>query len=366
MPYIHENSQWPHFTWSMERLAEPLSSIRYRQGLLIGRMEALGFQSRQETTLEALVQEVRKSSEIEGESLDEAQVRSSIARRLGMDIAGLPQADRHIEGVVSMVLDATQRYNEPLTEERIFGWHAALFPTGWSNLTKITVGAWRDDSHGPMQVVSGPIGKEQVHYQAPDADRIRPEMDAFLNWFANETSLNLVLKAGLAHLWFVTVHPLDDGNGRVGRAIMDMVLAQSDQKDWRCYSMSAQIRNERKTYYDILESTQKGSLDITPFLTWFLECLNRAMLTAEEVLSRSLVLARFWQAHQSTQLNPRQRKVLGMLLEGLNGKLTNAKWAKITDTSPDSALRDLNDLLGKQILRREGEGRGAQYFLIQL
>lgn len=365
--YIYEKPGWPNFTYRLEDLAELLSSVRYRQGMLIGRMEALGFGSRQEATLDALVQEVRKSSEIEGVSLEESQVRSSVARRLGMDVGGLPDAERDVEGVVAMVLDATQNYTAPLTDQRIFGWHSALFPTGWSGMERIAIGTWRDDAKGPMQVVSGPIGRRTVHYQAPSAKRVDAEMRAFLNWFQTQDDSNQILRAGIAHLWFVTIHPLDDGNGRIARAITDLALARADNRDWRCYSMSAQIRQERNDYYDILEKTQKGGLDITQFLYWFLACLDRAMEAAEWTLAISLRRARFWQTHAGTSFNARQTKMLGLMLaQSLDTDLTNAKWAKVTGTSSDSALRDLNDLIEKGILRREGDtGRGARYFLTE-
>src|SRR5262245_6470520 len=270
--FIHELAEWPRFQWDQTALAEKLAAVRHRQGRLIGRMEALGFPLRSEAVLQTLTQDVLKSSEIEGEILDHDQVRSSIARRLGIDIGGLTPADRDVEGIVEMMLDATQKYKEPLTDERLFAWHAAMFPTGRSGMSKITVGAWREDKSGPMQVVSGPIGRERVHYQAPAAPRVEAEMNSFLEWFNGETAIDPVLKAGLAHLWFVSIHPFDDGNGRIARAIADMSLARSEDSPQRFYSMSAQIRLDRKAYYDILERTQKASdLDATPGLDWFLQ-----------------------------------------------------------------------------------------------
>ena len=291
--YIHELSDWPKFRWSEQKIAAQLAGVRHRQGRLIGRMEGLGFQLKAEAVLQTLTEEILKSSEIEGEILDKEQVRSSIARRLGMDIGGLTAADRNVEGVVEMMLDATQKFSEPLTAERLFGWHAALFPTGRSGMSRITVGAWRDDNKGPMQVVSGPIGRERVHYQAVPAKKLKREMAAFLKWFNSPTTTDPVVKAALAHLWFVTIHPFDDGNGRIARAIADMALARSENSAQRFYSMSAQIRLERKAYYDMLEETQKGSLDVTPWLTWFLDCLDRAFDGAEETLASVLKKARF-------------------------------------------------------------------------
>jgi Fic family protein len=364
--YIHELPDWPAFQWDQKKLAAPLAALRHRQGRLIGRMETLGFSLRAEATLETLTLEVIKSSEIEGEILDRDQVRSSIARRLGMDIGGLAPADRNIEGVVEMMLDATQNYSAPLTAERLFGWHASLFPTGYTGIRKIVVGQWRDDAKGPMQVVSGPIGHERVHFQAPAATRLKKEMTAFLKWFKGTDETDLVLRAGLAHLWFVTIHPFDDGNGRIARAIADMALARSEESPQRFYSMSAQIRLERKTYYDMLEKTQKGSLDVTPWLEWFLGCLNRAFDATEKTLGSVLRKAHFWEAHANTPLNERQRLLLNKLLDGFEGKLTSSKWAKIAKTSQDTALRDISDLVERGILTKDiGGGRSTSYSLAQ-
>jgi Fic family protein len=361
-PYIHELPQWPYFKWAQERLAKQLAAVRHRQGRLIGRMHGLGFPLQEEAVLKTLTEEVLKSSEIEGEILDRDQVRSSIARRLGMDIAGLPAADRNVEGIVDMMLDATQRYKLPLTEERLFGWHAALFPTGHSGISKITVGAWRNDKSGPMQVISGPYGKEKVHYEAPAAGRLDGEMKSFLAWFNGNEDVDPVIKAAIAHLWFVTIHPFDDGNGRIARAIADMALARSEDSPQRFYSMSAQIRIERKAYYDILEATQKADHDITAWLEWFLSCLDRAFEGAELTLAAVLRKAEFWKKHEAAQLNARQRNMLNRLLDGFEGKLTNAKWALIEKCSPDTALRDINDLLDQGILARDpGGGRSTSY-----
>ena len=364
--YIHELSDWPDFRWDQKKLAVPLAALRHRQGRLVGRMETLGFSLRTEATLQTLTLDVLKSSEIEGEILDRDQVRSSIARRLGMDIGGLEPADRRIEGVVEMMLDATQNYSAPLTAERLFGWHAALFPTGYSGMRKIAIGWWRDDSKGPMQVVSGAFGRERVHFEAPEAKRLKKEMAAFLKWFNGADQTDLVLRAGLAHLWFVTIHPFDDGNGRIARAIADMALARSEQSAQRFYSMSAQIRKERKTYYEMLEKSQKGALDVSPWLEWFLACLDRAFDGTEETLGSVLQKARFWEAHAAAPLNDRQRLMLNKLLDGFEGKLTSSIWAKITKCSQDTALRDILDLVSHGILVKDAAGgRSTSYSLAQ-
>ena len=364
--YIHELSDWPKFRWDQNRLAERLAAVRHRQGRLIGRMEALGFPLRSEATLENLTQEVLKSSEIEGEVLDREQVRSSIARRLGLDIGGLTAADRHVEGVVDVMLDATEKYSEPLIEERLFGWHAAMFPTGRSGMKRIKVGGWRDDASGPMQVVSGPVGRERVHYEAPPARRLAAEMKAFLDWFNGEAATDPVLKAAVAHLWFVTIHPFDDGNGRIARTIADMALARSEGTAQRFYSMSARIRQERNAYYDILERTQKGDLDITAWLEWFLGCLDRAFDGAEHTLANVFKKARFWEKHAGARFNDRQRDMLNRLLNGFEGKLTTSKWAQIEKCSQDTALRDIDDLVQRGILRKgPAGGRSTSYSLAE-
>jgi len=364
--YIHELPEWPKFRWDSEVLAQPLADVRHRQGRIIGRMEAIGFPLRSKAVLETLTEDVTKSSEIEGETLDRDQVRSSIARRLGVDIGALTPADRDVEGVVEMMLDATQKYDQPLTDERLFDWHAALFPTGRSGMRRITVGAWRDDKTGPMQVVSGPEGRERVHYEAPEAGKLAAEMKALLDWFNAQGDLDPVLKAATAHLWFVTIHPFDDGNGRIARAIADMQLARSEKSPQRFYSMSAQIRKERKAYYDILEQTQKGDLDITPWLQWFLACLNRAFDGAEAILAVVLNKADFWKKHADQAFNDRQRDMLNRLLDGFKGKLTSSKWALIEKCSPDTALRDITELLDRGILQKdEGGGRSTSYSLAE-
>lgn len=362
--FIHELPDWPDFHWNYERLSGLLASMRHRQGRLIGRMEALGFPLKAEATLQTLTLDVLKSSEIEGEILDRDQVRSSIARRLGLDIGALAPADRHVDGIVDMMLDATQNYAQPLSADRLFGWHAALFPTGYSGMHKIIVGQWRDDSNGPMQVVSGALGKERVHFQAPAAKCLKKETATFLKWFNGKDDTDTVIKAGIAHLWFVTLHPFEDGNGRIARAIADMALARSEQSPQRFYSMSAQIRQERKTYYEMLERTQKGDLDITPWLEWFLHCLDRAIGSTEETLSNVLNKAQFWQSYKDVPFNDRQRLMLSKLLDGFEGKLTSSKWAKIAKCSQDTALRDILDLIERGILIKEvGGGRSTSYSL---
>lgn len=364
MEYIFENTEWPSFFWDVKALAEPLAAVRHRQGRLIGRMEGLGFDLRNEAVLQTLTQDVLKSSEIEGQHLDKSQVRSSIARRLGIDIAGLVPTDRNVEGVVEMMLDATQNYQNALDAERLYGWHSALFPTGRSGMSRITVGAWRADETGPMQVVSGPIGKERVHFEAPAAERVGAEMSAFLDWFSQTPDIDPVLRAGMAHLWYVTVHPFDDGNGRIARAIADMALAQSEQSGQRFYSMSAQIRTERRDYYNRLEETQKGGLDITQWLMWFLGCLDRALEKSEETLASVFAKARFWERNKTWSFNARQKAMINRLLNGFEGKLTSSKWAKLEKCSQDTAGRDINDLIEKGVLEKEpGGGRSTSYAL---
>lgn len=365
MVYIYECAEWPDFQWRADALATKLAAVRHRQGLLIGRMSGLGFEMRSEAVLATLTETVIKSSEIEGEHLNEDQVRSSIARRLGMDIAGLVPADRHVEGVVEMMIDATQHFANPLTADRLFAWHAAMFPTLRSGMTPITVGAWRTDANGPMQVVSGPIGREKVHYEAPAAAMLDAEMSRFLDWFETGQDIDPVIKAGLAHLWFVTIHPFDDGNGRIARAIADLALARAEETPQRFYSMSSQIRHERKDYYAMLERGQKGDLDVTDWLSWFLGCLSRAFDGAEEALGSVLAKAQFWDRHRDTPINDRQRTVLNRLLNGFDGKLTTSKWAKLVKTSPDTALRDIQDLVEKDMLvRDEAGGRSTSYSLL--
>jgi Fic family protein len=364
MDYIYQRKEWPKMTWDAERLAGPLANVRHRQGRLIGRMEGLGFSLRNEAVLQTLTEDVLKSNEIEGEKLDRDQVRSSIARRLGLDVGGLVAVDRHVEGVVEMMLDATGHYADLLTEERLFAWHAALFPTGRSGMIKIAVGRWREVQSDPMQVVSGPIGREKVHYQAPEAQRVPWEMAAFLKWFNAPSAIDPVMAAGLAHLWFVTIHPFEDGNGRMARAIADMALARSENSPQRFYSMSAQIRLERNAYYDVLEKTQQGGLDITPWLEWFLGCLDRAIEGAEQILAGIFRKARFWESQAKKPFNERQRLILNRLFDGFEGKLTSSKWAKLAKCSQDTASRDIADLVKRGVLVKEpGGGRSTNYAL---
>ena len=360
--YIYARTDWPQFYWDHDGLAGRLAAVRHEQGRLMGRMEALGFNLRQEAVLRTLTEDVLKSSEIEGEKLDAEQVRSSIARRLGMDIGGLKAVDRNVEGVVEMMLDATRHFDQTLTEERLFAWHASLFPAGRSGMKRIRVGAWRDDDTGPMQVVSGPVGRERVHFEAPAAEKLEREMRSFLDWLNASGETDWVVKAGLAHLWFVTIHPFDDGNGRIARAIADLALARSEQSSQRFYSMSAQIRQERAKYYDVLEQTQKGTLEVTPWMDWFLGCLGRAIERAQILLGAVLSKSRFWQAVGDFPLNERQRRVLNRLLDGFEGNLTTSKWAKLAKCSEDTALRDILPLVGAGILiRNPAGGRSTSY-----
>ncbi|MBI5917078.1 MAG: Fic family protein [Bacteroidetes bacterium] len=364
--YLHEQKDWTKFRWDSEALLPLLGTVRHLQGRLMGRMAALGFGLRQEAFLETLTEDVLKTSEIEGEFLQPEQVRSSLARRLGMDIAGLVPSDRHVDGVVEMMLDATQEFAKPLTADRLFDWHAALFPTGRSGMYKISTGQWRSDETGPMQVVSGALGRERVHFQAPEAGRLEAEMQLFLDWFnAEQPQLDTVLKSGIAHLWFVTLHPFDDGNGRIARALADLQLSKAEGSPQRFYSMSAQIGAQRKEYYHILEKTQGGDSDITGWLDWYLECLRNALLAADATLEKVLAKARFWEKHATTILNQRQVLLLNKLFDGFEGKLTSSKWTKIAKCSPDTALRDIADLMGKGVLvKDEGAGRGTSYGLI--
>ena len=363
--YIHQQPDWPHFRWDDGAIASTLTEIRHRQGRLLGRMESLGFSLQKQAELETLTLDVLKSSEIEGEILNVDQVRSSIARRLDIDIAGAVAADRHVEGVVEMMLDATQNFHKPLHDQRLFGWHAALFPTGRSGMHRIKVGAWRDDASGPMQVVSGALGNEVVHYEAPEAGLLNKEMARFLTWANKPDRTDPVLRAALAHLWFVAIHPFDDGNGRITRAIADWALARSENSPQRFYSMSAQIRKERDAYYGILEKTHMGNLDITPWMEWFLDCLGRAFSSTEDTLGAVLAKARFWKKHSGT-LNSRQEHLLNMLLDGFEGKLTTVKWAKLAKCSHDTALRDIQDLIERRILTKDpAGGRSTSYSLLE-
>ncbi len=366
--YVYERPSLPQFAFDRDRLSVPLAAARHLQGRLLGRMEGLGFLARAEATLLSLTDEVLTSTEIEGETLDRSQVRSSIARRLGIEIGALVSSDRNVDGVVAMTLDATQKYDEPVTADRLFGWHAALFPTGRSGVNRITVGAWRDDRLGPMQVVSGRIGSEYVHYQAPPASEIDREMEALLAWLAEPTAdLDPVVQAAIAHLWFVTIHPFDDGNGRIARALTDLILARSEGTAQRFYSMSRRIRDERSAYYDQLEAAQKGDLDVTAWIGWFLRCFHRALEEAEGELKTVLTKATFWETNRQANFNERQKLMLNKLLDGFEGKLTTSKWANITKTSADTALRDIRALVDVGILRQdESGGRSTSYSLTRV
>lgn len=363
--FIWEQLDWPKLTWRDASIATPLAAVRHAQGRLVGRMEALGFKLREEAVLQTLTRDVVKTSEIEGEQLDATKVRSSLARRLGIDIGALPPTDRNVEGIVEVMLDATRNYQALLTNERIFAWNAALFPTGRSGMTRIRVGDWRDDSTGPMQVVSGPFGREHVHYSAPPATQVSVEMDAFLAWFNAPLTIDPVIKAALAHLWFVTIHPLEDGNGRIARAIADLALARSERSPQRFYSMSAQIRAERNAYYDQLEQTQKGGTDVTAWILWFLDCLGRAIHAADDILAAVMAKGQFWERATALALSERQIKLLNRLLDGFEGKMTSSKWATIAKCSQDTANRDIAALVDFGLLRKgDGGGRSTHYELV--
>ncbi|MBX3426949.1 MAG: Fic family protein [Pirellulales bacterium] len=364
MAYIHEQPDWPQLTWDNDQLAAPLAEVRHQQGRLLGKMETLGFDLRSEASLVVLTADVVNSSAIEGEQLDPHEVRSSIARKLGLDVAGLPLPSRNVDGVVEMMLDATQQFQEPLTADRLYGWHAALFPTGHSGIHKIDVGKWRTDEAGPMQVVSGAIGKERVHFQAPTADRLAIETDQFLKWFNGSKDIDPVLKAALAHFWFVTIHPFEDGNGRIARAIADMSLARADGSKDRFYSMSSQIESERKDYYRQLEIAQRGKLDVTAWLDWFVGCLSRAIDRSGEQLAGVLNKAHIWQRLQDRPVNERQRTVINRMLDDWEGFLTTSKYAKLAKCSTDTALRDIRELLERGVLiQNSGGGRSTSYRL---
>jgi Fic family protein len=360
--YVYQNKDWTDFKWDNDKLLSLLANVRHLQGRLLGQMENLGFKLQEEAVLSTLTLDVLKSTEIEGEILNKDQVRSSIARRLGLEVSGLVDSPRNVDGVVEMMLDATQNYTLAITDERLFGWHAALFPTGYSGMYKIEVAKYRS---GDMQVVSGAMGKEKVHYEAPKANVVEAEMNYFMKWFNNGSEIDSVLKAAVAHFWFITIHPFDDGNGRIARAITDMQLSRSDKSSQRFYSMSNQILTERKKYYEILEKTQHSNGDITEWLEWFLSCLERALINSSKVLEDVLVKARFWEQHSQAQLNDRQRLMLNKLFDGFEGKLTSSKWAKIAKCSQDTAIRDIQDLIGKGILQKEAQGgRSTNYELI--
>lgn len=367
MTYIHERSGWPSFTWQDSALTTLVAEVRHRQGRLLGRMETLGFDLRQEASLTTLTIDVVKSAAIEGEDLNRDEVRSSIARRLGLDAGGLSPSGRHVEGIVEMMLDATQNHEAALTADRLFGWHATLFPSGRSGMSRITVGAWRTNESGPMQVVSGPYGRQRVHFEAPEAGRLDTEMTAFLDWFNNGPAIDPVLKAGIAHLWFVTIHPFEDGNGRIARAIADLALARADTCRERFYSMSGQIEAERNAYYDVLERQQKDDVDITVWLSWFLVCLDRALTAAEGTLSAVLTKARLWEWISRGPVNDRQRTIINRLMGEFHGPLSNSKYAKLAKCSADTALRDIQALVDRQVLlQNPGGGRSTSYRLVTL
>ena len=363
--YIWQASNWPSWRYDLAALARPLAEVSRAQGLLLGRLADVGMSLRDQASLSALTEDVMKTSEIEDEYLNVTSVRSSIARRLGVDIGAMAPVDRYVEGIVDMVLDATTNCQSPLTRGRLFGWHAALFPTGYSGMSKINVGAWRDDATGPMQVVSGPIGRQRVHFLAPPAKQLETDTAAFLKWANGSAGEPPLIKAGLAHLWFVTLHPFDDGNGRIARAVGDLFLARADGSPQRFYSLSAQIQRERKAYYDILERTQKASLDVTEWLAWFLDTLQQAVSQAQLTVNAVLAKTHFWQRWATTPLNERQVKLLNRLLDGFDGKLTSSKWAAIAKCSPDTALRDITELTTRGVLRKASAGgRSTSYELL--
>ncbi len=365
--YLHQNKDWPNFRWDNDILLPHVSRVRDLQGRLIGRMEGIGFDLREEAVLETLTEDILKSSEIEGEFLNPEEVRSSVAKRLGMEVSGLPNASRHVEGLVEMMLDATQKFKDPLSKERLCAWHASLFPTGRSGMHKITVGDWRKDGQGPMQVVSGPMGMEKVHYIAPDAIRLEEEMNHFMDWFNTNQSMEPVLKSAIAHLWFVSIHPFDDGNGRIARALADTLLARADRTKQRFYSISSQIMKSKKGYYHILESTQKSGLDINLWLVWYFEILTDALFATEKTLSKILLKAKFWETYKNTQLNERQIEMINKLHGDFVGKLHTSKWAKMTKVHRDTARRDIQDLIAKGVLLDSGEGgRSTNYILAPL
>ncbi len=364
--YIHQKKDWPNFQWDNDILLPLTSKVRDLQGRLIGRMEGIGFELREEAVLQTITEDVVKSSEIEGELLNPEEVRSSVAKRLGIEVSGLPDANKEVEGVVEMMLNATQKYKDPLSKNRLCGWHTALFPTGRSGMFKMTVGDWRNDEKGPMQVVSGPMGKEKVHFEAPEASRLNDEMNQFLHWFNTENKIEQVIKSAVAHLWFVTIHPFDDGNGRIARAIADCQLARADRTKQRFYSMSAQIMNNKKGYYNTLESTQKGSLDISQWIVWYIERLIEALESTNDTLSKVFVKAKFWELYKNTTFNDRQILMINKLQGSFVGKLHSSKWAKMTKVHRDTALKDIQDLIEKGVLSDSGEGGRSTNYVINL
>lgn len=363
--YIHNKKDWPKFRWDSDIILSKLSSVRNNQGRLTGKMDALGFNLQNEAYLISLSEDVLKSSEIEGEVLDPNQVRSSIARKLGLDIAGSVLSDKNVDGVVEMMIDATKKWQSPLTKNRLFAWHSALFPSGRSGMYKIIVGNWRNDSTGPMQVVSGPMSKETVHFEAPAASRIDQEMENFLHWVNSPNRVDPVLRAAIAHIWFVTIHPFEDGNGRIARAITDLMLCQSEKKEQRFYSLSSEIKDQKSKYYNILEETQKGTMDITDWLLWFLSCLENAIESSNISVNKILRKHKFWNDHKHVTFNKRQIKIIELIFNNFFGNLTTSKWAKINKCSPDTALRDIQELITKNILRKsKSGGRSTNYEMI--
>lgn len=364
--YIHQQPDWPQFHWNALEITPLLAAVRYEQGRLLGRMASLGFQLCQEAVLQTLTEDALKTSKIEGETLDLMQVRSSFARHLGLEVVGMKPSSKSVDGLVVMLLDATTQYETKLTQSRLFNWHKALFAEGSSPFYRVHVGEWRSLESGPMQVVSGPMGREKIHFEAPEASRLSVEMRRFIEWFNAKNEPDLVLKSALAHFWFVTIHPFDDGNGRIARALADLLLARSEDSPQRFYSMSSQIQRERTAYYQVLEASQKGGLDITQWLAWYLQCLKRAILASTVTLDGVMAKAMFWQQHEFVSFNERQRKMLNLLFDGFTGSLTSSKWAKITKCSQDTALRDITDLLHRQILEKmQTGGRSTSYQLLR-
>lgn len=365
--YIYQKTDWPAFTWNSDAILPVLSIVRNKQGRLLGKIGSLGFDLRNQANLEILTTEVLKSTEIEGEILDKEQVRSSVARRLGLEINDSKYSDRNVDGMVDLMIDATSNFEQLLTEERLFSWHSALFPSGKSGLRRIATGNWRNDSKGPMQVVSGILGREKVHFQAPEAIRLGHEVRLFLDWFNFENNTDQLIKAAIAHLWFVTIHPFEDGNGRISRAVSEMLLARSDEQSQRFYSMSSQIRKERSSYYQMLETTQKGTLDVTEWIDWFLKCLFRAIESSDHLLEKIIYKHTFWVTHANTDLNDRQRKMINLLLDNFEGVLNTTKWSRITKCSPDTALRDIQELIILGILAKSRQGgRSTSYEMIRV
>lgn len=362
--YIHERENWTNFSWDTDKLSPILASVRHLQGRLLGRMESLGFDFIERATLESLILDVVDTSRIEGEFLNPELVRSSIARKLGIENADFVKTPRNIEGIVDVILDATQNFDKPLSETRILGWYNSLFQTGFSGYQQIDVAQYRS---GGMKVVSGNFGREKIHFEAPSANRVPKEMEQFLNWLDSEKSLDLVLKSIIAHFWFLTIHPFDDGNGRIARAILDMWLAKSDNSKIRFYSLLNQIFKEHKHYNNIIEETQKGTSDITQYLEWFLGCFERALLASEQNLEIILDKAHFWDRHKSTNINERQRLVINYLYDNYSkevGFLRTSNYAKLAKCSTDSALRDLQDLVSKEMLKAEDSGKKTNYVIV--